>query len=297
MNLLERIGQRRDDLTESEQALARYVAMNYAGLAYEPAAQIAQKCDVSAATATRFFTKLGYDSFADVQREVRDQIEQRLSSPLGRLGTMASGDASLADMVARTVEQDLRAIQTAGSGMQPSRIIGMAEILVQSKGTLYIYGEKKAHAVAFYLYAQLNLCLDRVVLLTSERSLLADRLLQIGADDILLVIDVRRYVRSTLSAAQTFSERSAQVLLLGDSETSPLAGMANFGIYCPVEGASLFDSYTALMVMANALSNVVAAQRKAETAERLKEAERLWARFETFALKSKDEDATPHPLI
>ena len=287
MNLLERIGQRRDDLTESEQVLARYIAMNYAGLAYEPAAQIAQKCEVSPATATRFFTKLGYDSFADVQREVREQIKQRLSSPLGRLGTMVPDAASMTDLVTQTLERDLRSIQAAGAGMRTSRIAGMAEILVQSKGTLYIYGEKKAYAIAFYLYAQLNLCLDRVVLLTSERSLLADRLLQIGSDDILLVIDVRRYVCSTLYAAQTFSERSAQVLLLGDSETSPLAGMANFGIYCPVEGASLFDSYTALMFTANALSNVVAAQRKPETAERLKEAERLWARFETFALTSK----------
>ncbi|WP_298367492.1 MurR/RpiR family transcriptional regulator [Azospirillum sp.] len=282
MNLLERIGLRRDDLTESEQALARYVAMNYAGLAYEPAAQIAQKCDVSAATATRFFTKLGYDSFADVQREVREQIEQRLSSPLGRLGTKASNAESMTDLVAQTMERDLRSIQAAGAGMQPSRIIGMAEILVQSKGTLYVYGEKKAHAVAFYLYAQLNLCLGRVVLLTSEQSLLADRLLQVGSDDSLLVIDVRRYVRSTLYVAQTFSERSGQVLLLGDSEASPLAAMASFGIYCPVEGASLFDSYAALMFAANALSNVVAAHHKAEIADRLKEAEKLWSRFETF---------------
>lgn len=287
MNLLERIGQRRDDLTESEQALARYVAMNYAGLAYEPAAQIALKCEVSAATATRFFTKLGYDSFADVQREVREQIEQRLSSPLGRLDTMPTGQESLTELVTQTLERDIRNIQAAGAGMQASRIIGMAEILVQSKGTVYIYGEKKPHAIALYLYAQLNFCLDRVVLLTSDHALLADRLVRISADDILVVIDLRRYIRSTLHTAQTFAERSAQVLLLGDSDRSPLAGMANFGIFCPVEGASLFDSYAALMFTANALSNVVAAQRKAETTERLKEAERLWARFDTFALKSK----------
>jgi DNA-binding MurR/RpiR family transcriptional regulator len=286
MNLLERIGLRRADLTESEQTLARYVAMNYAGLAYEPAAQIAQKCDVSAATATRFFTKLGYDSFADVQREVREQIEQRLSSPLVRLGSKGSNAESMTDLVAQTLERDLRNIQAASAGMQPSRIIGMAEILVQSKGTLYVYGEKKAHAVAFYLYAQLNLCLDRVVMLTSEQSLLADRLLQVGPDDSLLVVDPRRYARSSLYVAQTFSERSAQVLLLGDSETSPIAAMASFGIHCPVEGASLFDSYAALMFAANALSNVVAALRKTQIADRLKEAERLWSRFETFATKS-----------
>lgn len=287
MTLLERIGQRREDLTESEQAIARYVAMNYASIAYEPAASIAQKCEVSAATATRFFVKLGYESFADVQREVREQIEQRLSSPLGRMSSMSTVNASMSDLVTQTMQRDLANIQAAGAGMLPSRIVGMAEILMQCRGSIYVCGEKKAHAIALYLYAQLNLCLDRVTLLTSERSLIADRLLQVGPDDLLLVIDVRRYVQSTLQAAETFRERSAQVLTIGDNEMSPIASIADFGIQCPVEGASLFDSYAALMFIANALCNVVAVQRKDEAKARLSEAERLWDRFETFAVKIK----------
>lgn len=288
MTLLERINQYRDDLTEGDQSLSRYIAKNYASLAYEPAASIAQKCNVSAATATRFFMKLGYENFAEVQREVREHIEQQLSSPLGRLETRTSVGTSMAELVLQTFHRDTDNLRMAGAGMQASRITGLAEILLQCRGTIYILGEKKAHAIAIYLYAQLNLCLDRVVLLKSENALMADRLLQVEADDVLLIIDVRRYIQSTLRVAETFKERSAQILTIGDSESSPISGIASFGVHCSVEGATLFDSYAALIFIANALSNVIAAQRSAETSKRLKEAERLWERFETFTHRKKN---------
>jgi len=282
MTLLERIGQHRDDLTDSEQAIARHIAMNYASVAYDSAASIAQKCEVSGATATRFFTKLGYDSFAEVQREVRDEISERLTSPLTRLDSSLGSGATAADVLARTLERDLDNLRLAAGGIQSNQLLGMAELLVQCRGTVFIYGEKKAYAIGFYLYAQLNLCLERVELLTAEQSLLPDRLLRVGPGDILLVVDMRRYVRVTQQAAQTFQERGAKVLVLGDSEASPLAAKADFGIYFPVDGAFLFDSYTALMFAANAISNIAAFQRKAETVARVKEGERLWDRFEIF---------------
>ena len=285
MSLVERIGEHRDELTDSEQAIARYIAMNYTSVAYDSASSIAQKCEVSGATATRFFTKLGYDSFAEVQREVRAEISERLTSPLTRLDSTAGAAASAADVLALTLERDLDNLRLAAGGIQSDHLLGMAELLVQCRGTVFIYGEKKAHAIGFYLYAQLNLCIEHVELLTAEQSLLPDRLLRIGSDDILLVIDARRYVRTTLQAARTFRERGAKVLILGDSETSPLAKMADFGIYFPVEGAFLFDSYTALMFAANAISNIATFQRTAETAARVKEAERLWDRFEIFNAK------------
>jgi len=285
MSLLERIGERREDLTDSEQAIARYIAMNYSSVAYDSAASIAQKCEVSGATATRFFTKLGYDSFAEVQREVRDEIAQRLSSPLTRLDSSLQADASAAGVFKLTLDRDLENIRLAAEGMQSSQVLGMAEILMQCRGTVFLYGEKKGYAVAFYLYTQLNLCLERVELLSTEQSLLPDRLLRIGPDDVLLVMDMRRYVRATVQAAHTFAERGAKVLLLGDSDASPLAKIADFGIYFPVEGAFLFDSYAALIFAANALSNVVAFQRKSETVARAKEGERLWDRFEIFSVK------------
>ncbi|HEY8369919.1 MAG TPA: RpiR family transcriptional regulator, partial [Thermodesulfobacteriota bacterium] len=78
MNVLERIERRRAALTESERELAAFVVEHYPHVAFESATSIGQRVGVSAATVVRFFAKLGYEGFADVQRELRAEVAARL---------------------------------------------------------------------------------------------------------------------------------------------------------------------------------------------------------------------------
>ena len=288
VDLLDRIAAKRGSLTDSDAKIAQYIAKNYANLAYASATAIAQQTGVSPATAVRFFLKLGYGSFAEVTAEVRQSIEEQLSSPLNRLDTMAPS-SSLADIVSRTAERESELLRAALGGNQVAKILGLAELLLQVSGTIFILGERKAHAPALYLFAQLNLCLDRVRLLASTNSLMGDQLLDIGPDDALLVFDLRRYIKLTVSVAAAFKSRGAQVYVIGDNETSRIATSANFGVYSSVEGTAPFDSYSGIMAINNALTNVVAAGRKKTVQHRMQVAEETFQQLEIFNPKTLDD--------
>lgn len=285
MHLLDRIAANRDVLTEGESKIARYIAANFGQLAFLSATAIGQNAGVSPATVVRFFSKLGYDGFNQVVAEVRRSVGDQLSSPLNRLTTM-SPSSSLADIVGRTAESASALTQAALRGNQVAKILGLAELLLQVEGTIYILGERKAHAAALYLFTQLNLCLDRVQLLSSMNSLIGDQILNVTEKDALLVFDLRRYIKLTVSVATSFKAAGSQIYVIGDNETSRIAALANFGVYSPVEGAAPFDSYIGILAINDALTNVIASGRKAIVQQKMKLAEETFHRLEIFNPKT-----------
>ncbi len=295
MNLLQRIERRRAALTESERELAAYVVEHYPHVVFESATSIGQRVGVSAATVVRFFAKLGYDSFADVQRELRQEVAARLHSPIQRLDAAGEGPRAADAVLHQSLEVDLGNLQATYRSVDPAQFEALVERLVAGRGRVYVMGEKKGYGVAHYLHTQLNLALPEVVLLESGQSLLVDRLLRVTAQDLLIAIDVRRYARATVLAARRFHELGADLAVLTDSPLSPLAGLAKFRLLITTAGAGAFDSYTAAISLVNALVNGVAARRKEALHETLEQGEALWQAFQTFTARDFFDEGYPAP--
>ncbi len=293
MNLLERIERRRAALTESERDLAGFVVEHYPQVVFESATSIGQRVGVSAATVVRFFAKLGYESFAEVQRELRQEVAARLHSPIQRLDATRDEPGEGTEILRQSFEVDLGNLQATYRSVDPAQLDALAERLVSPDGRVYVMGEKKAYGVAHYLHTQLNLALPDVVLLESGQSLLVDRLLRVSARDLLVAIDVRRYARATALAARRFHELGADLAVLTDSPLSPLAGLARFRLLITTAGAGVFDSYTAAVSLVNALVNAVAARRKQALHETLEQGEALWQAFQTFTARDLFEEGFP----
>ncbi len=295
MNLLERIERRRAALTESERDLAAFVVEHHPHMAFESATSIGQRVGVSAATVVRFFAKLGYDGFADVQRELRAEVAARLLSPIERLDATREAPGEANELLRQSLNVDLGNLQATYRGVDPEQFQALVERLVAPGGRTYVMGEKKGYGVAHYLQTQLNLALPDVTLLESGESLLVDRLLRVTAQDLLVAVDVRRYARATVLVAKRFRDIGADVAVLADSPLSPLSGLARFKLPITTTGAGAFDSYTAAISLVNAVVNGVAVRRKQELHETLERGEALWQEFQTFSARDFFEEGYPTP--
>lgn len=283
--LFDRIERRRPALTESERALAAFLVEHYPHIAFESATSIGQRVGISAATVVRFFAKLGYESFAEVQRELREEVAARLHSPIERLDATRDEPRTAAELLRQSLTVDLGNLEATYRAVDPATFEALVERLVTAKGRIFVMGEKKAYGVAHYLHTQLNLALPAVELLESGQSLLVDRLLRVAPRDLLVAIDVRRYARATVLAAKRFRDVGADVAALADSPLSPLAGVAQFKLPITTAGAAAFDSYTAVLSLVNALVNAVAARRRKALHETLAAGEALWQEFQTFTAR------------
>jgi DNA-binding MurR/RpiR family transcriptional regulator len=291
-SLLRRLQVAAPVLTTRERKIAEALETGYPHTGLQSATALAERVGVSAATVVRFAVKLGYDGYLDLQRELREEVEARLATPLQRLEQSAQSAAQLPvaqDISSKTFEVALAALTRSFGALDRTVLYVVAQTLTQCRGRIWIMGEKKARSIALYLFAQLNLCLPRVALIGTEAGFEGDQLLDANNDDILIAIDVRRYVRRVVLAADWVQKRGATLIVLSDSQASPLYQKTRLGLTASTHSAGAFDSYVGLMLLADIITNLTVARNPVLARKRLEEGEAAWASLGTFMA----ETATP----
>lgn len=295
--LLERLRLHRDAMTARERQIATYLEQGYPHAGLESATAVGERVRASAATVVRFIAKLGYSGYAELQRELRDQVETRLSSPLQRLmgpkdhfenepvspqHHLLSGQSGAVDVVTRTFETALATVTRTYGALDRRTLDAIVTLMLGCTGSIWIVGEKKGRSLALYLYAQLNLCLRHVHLLSTDASFGPDRMLDVGSGDIVVVMDVRRYVESTLLAAEWCQEKGATLVVFSDSVTSPLFDRTSYRMVAVTHTAGAFDSYVGLMLIADMVTNAITAADPERARKRLEAGEAALAKFRIF---------------
>jgi DNA-binding MurR/RpiR family transcriptional regulator len=285
-SLLERIRQTRGALTGSERRIAAESESGYPHAGLEGATPLAAKFGASAATVVRFAAKLGYRGYPDLQRELRSQVEARLVTPLQRLNQTAAPaipQAGALDVPQRTLEAAMNALTRSFGAFDRYTLESIASALAQAKGRVFVHGQKKGSAIAIYLYAQLNLCRGSVVLLSTDAGFEGDQLLDIGPDDVLIAVDVRRYVKRVVDSAEFALSRGARLVVLSDSAASPLFGATPMRLCAATAAVSAFDSYVGLILAADILTNMVVAGDPDLARDRIARGEEAWRDLAIFS--------------
>src|SRR6218665_3979949 len=100
-------------LTAAEKRAARGLLGSYPTLGLAPVAEFAQQAGASAATVLRFVSQIGFRSYPDFQRALREELEERSKSPLQRSPALnADGEQNFLDRFMAQSADNLRG--TAG---------------------------------------------------------------------------------------------------------------------------------------------------------------------------------------
>ena len=232
----------------------------------------------------RFFAKLGYDSFNDVQREIRVDIASKLSSPSQRVNLTISHEQSVASVLEYSIALDKQNIESTRANLSLPEFEKIIDrITSQKEGNIYIIAAKNSQAVSHYLAIHLNMCVPNVIHLNADDAALADKLLRVSARDVLIAFSIRRYSRLVLRTCEFFSNTGAVVVSFTDSATAPIAKISQHNLVIHTLSASPFDSYTASFTLFNALTAAVALRNKKQTESILRRGESLWKHFDVFA--------------
>lgn len=264
-----------DELTESEKRLAEVVLETANDLSAFTAGELAARAEVSAATAARFFRRLGYESYGDLRRSVR--AARTWGSPLYEL-TTAGRPADFA----RHVAQDVENLQRLASELSSPALDDAVEMLVAAK-RLSLIGFRNSAALATYargLFAHMK---PDVRLLPLAGQTLAEDVVGLGPEDALVVFGFRRrppVLRDIMAAVR---ESGARILLVTDASAARTAHLAHVTLRCPNQGSSLFDSYVAPMSLISHLASAVGAALGEAAEARLARIEDMHRRLEPFS--------------
>lgn len=258
-------------LPGSEAAVAE-VLLNHPGrLATHSATELAADAGASKAAVTRLIQRLGYPSYAAARAEARDA--QQWGSPVyleasapagqGRHAAFASHVAADQQVLARTLE-----------GVSDVELAGAVAALAGARRVVVI-GFRNSAWLAMYARSQIGLLRPGVELAPLPAETVAEGLVELGRDDVVLALGFRRRVPAFAAALRAAHAAAARIVLVTDPSGAADIGWADWTLSCHCRGASMFDSYVAPVSVLNFLYQQLAQALGDAALRRLRGVEQL----------------------
>ncbi|MDH5410638.1 MAG: MurR/RpiR family transcriptional regulator [Alphaproteobacteria bacterium] len=242
------------DLTTTERRPAQTLLGNYPFAGLETVAKFADRAGVSGPTILRLIAKLGYSGYAEFQRELRDELQAQVQSPLTKRpesrdetsvrqpNFLENFGAAVSDNIRQTLES-----------VHQSEFDAVVELLSDEKRPLYLLGGRFTGAVANYFYQHLHTLRPNAQLISGHESNWRNHLLDTSRRHVLVVFDIRRYQHDVIAFAEESARRGATVVLFTDQWLSPISGIAKHMLTARVTVPSSWDSMIGMFLIVEAL--------------------------------------------
>ena len=267
---------RQSELSPAERKLARVLLASYPIAGLESVARFAERAGVSPPTVTRFITKLGFRGYPEFQEALRQEVQQRLSSPLARYSVDESV-APAGSSVGEALEASRHNLQATFDLVSHHDVDELVDLLCDVRRQVLVLGGRLSGPMARYFASQLHLLRPGIAAVDSERTSAAQQLLDLRKADVLIVFDYRRYQADTIDAARIAAEQGVNVVLFTDPWLSPASGVARQVIVTSVETVGPFDSLVGATAVLEAVVVAVLRRLGARAESRMKSLERLRA--------------------
>lgn len=198
------------DLHPTERRLAEAVLDLPGDVASYSASEIADLAGVSNATVSRFVRKLGYASFDEARKAVRD--DGRSAAALMRFGTRPSDTT---DPITAHHTQSLRNLDDTYANLDPAAIEALA-VALHAARRVHIAGFRAGYPLASYLAWQVRQVVPDITLLPKPGETLAETAASIGAESVAVFVLVRRAPALAWKLAEMAIDSGAQVAIIGD---------------------------------------------------------------------------------
>ncbi len=262
-------------LTAQERKAAQALLTNYPTAGLAPVAEFAERAAVSAPTVLRFVAKLGFLGYPDFQRQLREELEAQLASPLAKPARKARPRSPQRPFIDPFAEAAVANLQGTFRNLREDDFSAIVDLLCDRRRSVHLIGGRFTDALARYLAAHLSLVRPHVRHVPSGIGVWRDRLLDIKRSDVLIVFDIRRYQEDVVAFARDAAARGALIVLVTDQWISPISRQAKDVLACRVAAPSRWDSSVVLLAVVEALTAAVTDRLGEFARKRIEELERL----------------------
>ncbi|ASR05364.1 MurR/RpiR family transcriptional regulator [Gordonia rubripertincta] len=286
----QRIRQVRGSLAPGELRVVAALTDGYPTAGLVPIAQLAAEAQVSAPTALRLVSKLGFPGYGAFQESLRAEVQTRLFSPVtvyptDDTGAGRAGPADDADLA------DALTLYTAGvratvNNLSRTDLASAVEALADTDRRVMLLGGRFTSVLAAELHQYLRMLRPGVILVQPNS---ADRMAAMtDVDDktVAVLFDYRRYQQTTIEWGLTAVDRGADLILVTDVYLSPLASHATSVLTTSHTGPGPFDSMAHGFILAELLVSLVTKELGEPARDRL-------ADFEEMQLAEERERRLP----
>ena len=260
-NILKIIQENYDRLGPRQRKLADYILSHSDEAAFMTAGAMGEAAGVSEATVLRFAGVLGMEGFGKFQEQLKEEILSRVSVTRRMEQTYADVDRSR--LLDEVLETDMLLFSRTRQ-MISEKAFNLSLDLLESARDIYIIGLRGSAPLAQYLYFQLRLIFNHVILVSSssEHELL-EQLIHVDEQDTVVGISFPRYSFRTLRMLEFANARRAGIITLTDSMRAPVNLYSTCTLTAAADISSVAGSLTAAMGVVDAIITALSVRNSA----------------------------------
>ena len=207
----ERLKAQASTLTRSELQLSDVIELNYPVSGLGTITTLAEAAGVSTPTVARLVQKLGFAGFPHFQKALREELDQKISSPLTKRQNWVD-EAPEEHLVNRFTRAVIDNIGQTMAGVNMAEFDAASAMLADTAKRVFVVGGRITRTLADYFFLHMQVIRDRVVQIPSNTNAWPHYLLNLEPGDVVVVFDVRRYENSTLWLADAAHQRGARII-------------------------------------------------------------------------------------
>ncbi len=267
MLIKERIEDAAEKLTSGERKLAAAILSDYPFAGLESIQELASRSEVSAPSISRFVTKIGLEGYQEFQRDLICELKERSRSPVevhDRNRKVEGG--YLADFIAKASAQ----MAMSADAITEVQFNKICSLLTDQKRDIYVLGGRSSDTIARHLSFHLRQIRPSVYHLPDNPESWPEYLLRMRRNDILFLVDFRRYQSALEDLARAaHTKRGVRLILMTDKWISPIAKHAAEVLPVPIESGTLWDTYAAALTVTEAIVTRIAEDNWDQTRARI----------------------------
>ncbi|MBV9951658.1 MAG: MurR/RpiR family transcriptional regulator [Acidimicrobiia bacterium] len=272
MTVRERIIDVIGDLPPAERRVAEVVVDDPKEVAFGTVAAVAARAGASGPSVVRLSRRIGYAGFVELQDAIRAELGERLRPAVERIRERPVHDA-----VGRTLETSLANVQATLDAIEPDAFRIAADLLAARSRAVAVLSGEATFGIAHAFASDLGLVRAGVDLVAGSEVRVDRTLALLEPDDVVVVMDLRRYERWVVEAARAAADAGARLVAVTDSAISPLAERADAVFTVEASSPGPFDSHVGTLALTNALVAAVAGRLRRFATARLDRIERRWS--------------------
>ncbi|MCV2369269.1 MurR/RpiR family transcriptional regulator [Roseateles oligotrophus] len=292
--VLQQIAQAAPLMPATQQRMAAAVLAHPFRAATASIDDFADEASVSIASANRFAVALGFRGYAQFRAELTRAFETTLA-PVERLRTgLAQSAADSAEAMARSLDEDQRNLERTRQALDPLACERAVDMILAAR-RINTLGFGASAYLAGLLHHELDAyCADVATLAQmGGPSHAARQIFKLGLDDLLIVVAMPRYSEDSVLLTTMARERACKILVLSDSPSSPVVGLADQVLYIHAAKQMSATSNTAALACIEALCAAVA-RRTPNAVERAQELARFvmpWLHIDKSGVRAGSKPA------
>lgn len=251
-----RITQDYATLSRRLQQTARFLLDHPQEVAFATVAKLAEQADVTPSTLIRFANNFGFSGFSEMQQLFRVRLVDELPNYTERIRAVRSATGETPDstqLLWEFAEANREVLEQLPGRIDPRQLERALDVF-EKADAIHVMGARRSFVVASYMTYALHHVDKCTFLVNGLGGMYGEQIKAIGPRDALLVVSFSPYAEESRSAATEARERGIPLVIITDSNLSPLARLGDVVLVVHEAEVKSFRGLTASLCLTQTLA-------------------------------------------